>query len=193
MKENETKEVITNEVENIVDNVAESNYHGIIKNLIANGCKRIKSLKIKNVTYEEKTTTSGKDMTQVAITLTTPIRGFVTNDNGQTWKEGMTNTIFTSLYAIGGAFKEDEELGWMANTINKNPKILNLILNGANIDVIQQDIAAGEIFVNPFSTRNDATELTYDHDVIINHVVKFNLGKQGLKMADKLADKLMDI
>ena len=193
MNENETKEVMTNEVENIIDNVVESNYHSVIKNLLANGCKRIKSLKIKNVTYEEKTTSSGKDMTQVAITLTTPIKGFVTNDYGQTWKEGMTNTIFTSLYAIGGAFKEDEELGWMANTINKNPKILNLILNGANIDVIQQDIAAGEIFVNPFSTRTDATELTYDHDVIINHVVKFNLGKQGLKMADKLADKLMDI
>ena len=193
MNEKETKEVTMNEVENVMDNVAESNYQGVIKSLIANGCKRIKSLKIKNVTYEEKTTSSGKDMTQVAITLTTPIRGFVTNDNGQTWKEGMTNTIFTSLYAIGGAFKEDEELGWMANTINKNPKILNLILNGANIDVIQQDIAAGEVFVNPFSTRTDATELTYDHDVIINHVVKFNLGKQGLKMADKLADKLMDI
>ena len=44
-----------------------------------------------------------------------------------------------------------------------NRQALNLIFNGGSIDILQQEIVAGEQFTNPFSTRNDATVQVYDH------------------------------
>lgn len=172
-----------NEVNNASVNVS---YQNIIKKLIAFGCKRINSVRIKNVNFTEK-----DNYTMISFTLASTIRGFVSKDGGVTYEEGQTNTIFTSLYAIVGALKEDEELGWMANSFLENPQALNLIFNGSTVDILQQEVSAGEEFKNPFSTREDIEPQVYDHDLIINHILGFKLGKVGMKMADRLADKLM--
>lgn len=172
-----------NEVNNVSNGVT---YQNIIKKMIASGCKRINSVRIKNVNFTEK-----DNYTMISFTLASTIRGFLSKDGGVTYEEGLTNTVFTSLYAIVGALKEDEELGWMANALIENPQALNLIFNGATIDILQQEIAAGEEFKNPFSTREDVEPQVYDHDLIINHILGFKLGKVGIKMADRLADKLM--
>ena len=162
------------------------NYKNIIKKLIANGCKRVNSVRIKNVNFTEK-----DDYTMISFTLDSNIAGYVSDDDGITYHKGETNILFTSLFAITGAFKEDEELSWMANHLLKNPNVINLILNGATVDILQQEISAGEEFVNPFTTKRDPEPRVYDHDIIINHVINFKLGKIGWKMADKLADKLL--
>ena len=177
---------VENGAENASNEMVNVSYQNCIKKLIATGCKRINSIRIKNVNFTEK-----DNYTMISFTLSTPIRGFVSNDNGVTYQEGMTNTLFTSLYAIVGAIKEDDELGWMANALLDNPQALNLIFNGGSIDILQQEIVAGEQFTNPFSTRNDAIVQVYDHDVIINHIIGFKLGKTGEKMAARFADKLM--
>lgn len=177
---------VENGAENASNEMINVSYQNCIKKLIAAGCKRINSVRIKNVNFTEK-----DNYTMISFTLSTPIRGFVSNDNGVTYQEGMTNTLFTSLYAIVGAVKEDDELGWMANALLNNPQVLNLIFNGGSIDILQQEIVAGEQFTNPFSTRNDVTVQVYDHDVIINHIIGFKLGKTGEKMAARFADKLM--
>lgn len=177
---------VENGAENASNEMINVSYQNCIKKLIAAGCKRINSVRIKNVNFTEK-----DNYTMISFTLSTPIRGFVSNDNGVTYQEGMTNTLFTSLYAIVGAIKEDDELGWMANALLDNPQALNLIFNGGSIDILQQEIVAGEQFTNPFSTRNNTTVQVYDHDVIINHIIGFKLGKTGEKMAARFADKLM--
>ena len=182
---NEVAEEVINEVANEA-NVEVTGYQSIIKKLKASGCKLLSGLMIKNVNYTEE-----DNYTRVSFTLNRPIRGYVTDDNGETWKEGVTNIIFTSLYGIVGALKEDEELSWMSNALLNNPKILNMIFCGATINILQQDVVAGEEYSNPFSTRSDASTQIYDHDIIINHIIKFKLNKTGEKMADKLADKLM--
>lgn len=182
--------VVTNPVEENVHEVNNNSinvgYTNIIKKLIASGCKRINSVRIKNVNFTEN-----DNYTMVSFTLGSTIRGFISKDGGITYEEGQTNIIFTSLYAIVGALKEDEELGWMANALLNNPQALNLIFNGATVDILQQEISAGEEFKNPFSTRDDVESQVYDHNLIINHVLGFKLGKIGMKMADRLADKLM--
>ena len=183
---NPVENPVKNPVENPENESVDVSYKNIIKRLIASGCKRINSIRIKNVNFTEK-----DNYTMISFTLASAIRGFVSKDNGTTYEEGMTNTIFTSLYAIVGALKEDEELGWMANALLDNPQALNLIFNGSTVDIIQQEISAGEEFKNPFSTREDVEPQVYDHNLIINHIIGFKLGKVGMKMADHLADKLM--
>lgn len=167
-------------------NAIVADYKNIVKKLIASGCKRINSVTIKNVNFTDK-----DDYTMVSFTLKNKIRGFVSTDEGATYHEGMTDIVFTSLFAIVGALKEDEELSWLGNALLENPQALNLILNGGTVDIIQQEVSAGEEFKNPFSTREDVEPKVYDHDIIINHIIGFKLGKTGLRMADRLADKLM--
>lgn len=169
-----------------IQNVGTADYKNIVKKLIASGCKRINSVTIKNVNFTDKA-----DYIMVSFTLKNKVRGFVSTDDGNTYHEGMTDIIFTSLFAIVGALKEDEELSWLGNALLENPQALNLILNGSTVDIVQQEVAAGEEFKNPFSTREDVELKVYDHNIIINHIIGFKLGKTGLKMADRLADKLM--
>lgn len=181
----ETAEVVVDEVNNFeTDEIV--TYSNVIKKLIASGCKSIKSIRVKNVNYTEN-----DNYTMVSFNIGTPIEGFVSNDGGVTYERGKTNIIFTSTYAIAGTLKEDEELGWMANALVENPKALNLIFNGCTIDIIQQEVVAGEEYKNPFSTRTDIEPQVYDHDIIINHIVGFKLGKVGSAMALRLADKMM--
>ena len=163
-------------------------YKNTIKKLIATGCKRINGVRIKNVNFTEK-----DNYTMISMTLASPIRGMITKDQGATYEVGMTNVIYTSLYAITGALKEDEEKAWMANALLQNPQALNLIFNGGTIDILQQDIASGQEFVNPFTTQENPEPQVYDHDIIINHLIKFELGKTGTMMSMRLADKLMGL
>lgn len=161
-------------------------YQNIIKKIIASGAKRINSVRVKNVNSTEK-----DNYTMISLSLAAAIKGFVTKDGGATYEEGATSTMFTSLYAIAGALKEDEELGWMANALLEHPEALNLILNGSTVDVLQQEVKAGEEYKNPFTTREDAEAQVFDHDVIINNIIGFKLGKSGARFSERLADKLM--
>lgn len=180
---NVTIEETVENVENVTTN-EEMTYEKIIRKVLAEGATRKNNIRIKNVNYDEK-----DNYTRVSFTLATKVPGYVSEDNGNTWKLGLTNVIFTSLYAIVGAIKEDENLGWMANTLLENPKALNPILNGANIDIIQQEVEHGKPYINPFSSSKTPT--TFDNDNVVNHVVKFKLSDTGKRMADMLAMKSM--
>ena len=162
-----------------------TSYKDIIKKALSQGAKRINGLRVKNVNFSEE-----DNYTRVSFTVDKPIPGNVLQADGS-YKIGLTNTIFTSLYAIAGALKEDEELGWMANALLENPKALNLIFNGCVIDVLQQIVEAGEEYYNPFTTKENALPQVFDHTTPINNIIKFKLGKTGQRMADTLAVKMM--
>lgn len=183
---NPVASVETQQGEPVMANLGGNRYENVIKGILANGGKRINGIRVKNVNVTEK-----DNYVMVSFTLGSEIRGFISDDNGATFKEGKTVTLFTSLYAIAGAMKEDEDLSWMANALLQHPEALNLILNGATIDIVQQDVPQGVEHRNPFTTQQKVEGNVYDHDVIINNVVKFKLGNTGLRFADKLADKLL--
>lgn len=182
-KSEETVEPTSNAIVPSNNDVSTQN---VIKKLLASGCKRISSVRVKNVNSTEK-----DNYTMVSFSLGTAIKGHVSNDGGATFEEGVSNTLFTSLFAIAGALKENDELGWMANALLQAPQALNLIFNGCTIDIVQQEIEAGEEYVNPFTTRTDSEPRVYDHKTYINHIVDFKLGKTGERMADRLADKML--
>lgn len=160
-------------------------YDAIIKGIIANGGKKLNGIRVKNVNFDEK-----DNYTMVSFTLSEKIPGFV-QENG-VYKEGMTNVVFTSMYAIAGALKEDEEKAWLANHLLAHPKALCPLFAGAIVDIVQQKVEAGTPYSNPFSTRADAETSIYDHDIIINNVIRFKFGKMGEKAADKLMNIMLD-
>ena len=189
-KEATTAPVETNAVET-TETTATNNsilgYRDIIAKMIREGGTLIKNNRIKNVNVTQK-----DNHVMVSFTLTNKIKGFIPVEEGSDeYVEGMTNIIFTSLPAVLGAMKEDEDLAWMANSINKSPNILNLVLNGASINIIQELLPAGVEYFNPFSTKVNQEARVYDHDTYINNVLDFKLSRVGGTMADKIANMII--
>lgn len=167
--------------------VAKVTYADKIKNLIVAGGRMYKGLRVKNVLSSEE---DNYDRVTMVIDGVVPAK--TSPDNGLTFTTGTSSNIFTSTFALAGTVKEDEDLSFLANYIISSPKIVNLLFNGSQIDIIQMTYPANVPIVNPFSTKENDNSRIYDHEVIINYIVKIKPGKTGLKMIDKLADKIME-
>ena len=172
---------VENAVDNAVDNAAEISYLNTIKKLIASGCKRINNVRIKNVNCTEK-----DNYTMISLTLANQVKGFVSEDGGITYKEGMTNVIFSSTYSLASVIKNDEDLAFCANTLVESPNAFEVVLSGATIDIIQQPVAADELYKNPFST-SDSEGVALGHDTIINHVINIVPSKRAMAVLDRVA------
>lgn len=177
---------INSPVEGNGEVVASNNYLSIIKQLIADGAKKISKLVIKNVNV-----TDLDNYTRVSLTLTSKVPAYVSNDNGITFEKSESNIIFTSSFAIAAAFKENADLAWLGGFVATNPKMLPIILCGSEVTVLQREYSAGEEIINPFSTRTDTIPMVYDHDIIINDIIDIKLGKTGEKMANQFATAMM--
>lgn len=168
--------------------VRTSDYDAIIKDIIAAGGKKLPGIRVKNANFTEK-----DNYTMVSFTLANKVRGYVRDEETGVYKEGMTNVIFTSLFAICGALKEDDEKAWIANHLLNHPTALPLLFAGSTIDIVQTEVAAGVTYRNPFSTRDNVEGVSYDHETIINNVIKVRFGKMGEIAASRLMDKMLDL
>ena len=186
----EQENVQTETQQNAVEQVeGQKTFKDVIKDLIANGARRYNGLKIKNVKISEE-----DNYTRVTLVIHPSIPGMVgrmLSDGSTEWKLGLTNNIFTSTFALAGMLKEDDEKGWLADTLAENPKAINIIMNGGTVDIIQQTVKEGVPYKNPFSTRDDVEETVFQRDTIINYVVAFKYGPNGQRFADTLAIKMM--
>ena len=153
------------------DNGQEKSYKQIIKDLLANGWKAKKNLRVRNVTITKK---EGYDM--LTFVVEPPVAGYIINENGD-YVEGTTNNIYSSTFAVSGVLKETEDLGWLAQNIIAKPKLANHIFTGGSIDVIFKKVEEGEEFANPFSSSAEPTEMP--HDTYIYYITSLRQSKNG--------------
>lgn len=158
----------------------------IIAELLKNGGKSVKNLKVKNVTV-----THCENYVRLGITLDKPVTGMITKDNGVTYEEGETNIIFVSLYSITSLLKDNDDAAFAANHLVEHPEAMNIVLSRASLDVIQEIVEAGVEYKNPWSTNAEAT--VFDHKTIITHVTDVTLSEFAIRKLDKLADSLLGI
>lgn len=159
----------------------------VIKDLLANGCKRIVNMRVKSAKVTEK-----DNYTMVSLTLDKPIAGYVSDEDG-VFEKGETNVIFASTYSLAATLKESDDTAFAANTLIENPKGFEVILAGARIDIIQQEVSADELYVNPFSSRSEEEGESLGHDTIINHVVSINPSSNARDLLKLMALKMMGI
>ena len=155
----------------------------IINELLKNGSKEVKNLKVKNVTV-----TVLENYTRLGLTLDKPVEGYVAQEDG-TYEKGETNVIFVSAFAIASVLKDNDDTAFAANHLVEHPEAMNVLLSRATIDIIQEPVVAGTEYRNPWSTNSDAT--VFDHDTIINHLTGIKLSEFGMKKLDTLADKML--
>ena len=178
--------IVPAEVEPQVEQVeqVESTFNEVVKSLKKKFGNPKKCI-VKNINFEEFET-----YRRVSFTLRNEVDGYRQDTNGD-WIKGKTNIIFSSAYAIAGVLKENDELAWLGNVILSNPNCMNLLFSAAELSIIQQEIPAGEDYINPFSSNGEAT--SKDYDWIVNHVVDIKLSKVGQKVYDKLMDNILSM
>lgn len=143
----------------------------------------VKDLVVRNINVTECETYN-----RVAITLDKPVKAMVAKEDGS-YIEGESNIIFVGNYSIVGALRENDDVAFAGNHLIQHPKALNVVLSGAKINIIQEAVTAGQEYTNPFSSNGAPTVV--QHDSFYNHVFDIRLSAFGLKMLDKLAEKMM--
>lgn len=159
----------------------------IVETLIKNGAKQLKNLVVKNVTV-----TPQENYVRVALSVDKPIRGFVSQEDGS-YAEGETKVIFVSLFSIAALLRDDEEASFAVNHLLTNPEAAQVLLAGAKIAVLQEDVKEGTEYKNPWSEAKDATVTTMSHDTIINHVIDIELTKRAYTLLDRLAMSMLGV
>lgn len=158
----------------------------VIAQLMNEGATPVKNLKVKNVTV-----TPMENYVRLALTLDKPVKGFVSDDDGATYHEGETNVIFISMYTVASLLKDDDDAAFAVNHLLENTNSMSVILSRATINILQQTVAKGEAYKNPWS--ENAEDTVFDHDTIINHLIDIKLSDMAVRKLDKIADSLLGI
>lgn len=175
----------TNEDKGVVVSKIKSNKQ-VVAELLAKGCNKIAGIRVRSSIVTPK-----DNYVMVSLSLERGIPGYVSDGEG-VFTKGETATVFASSYSIASILKDNDETAWAANQLIQNPKGLEVILAGAKVDLVQEEVAADEIYKNPFSSSNvDGQSL--GHDTIINHVVKIEICQKAKQMLNMLAMNMMGI
>lgn len=90
---------------------------------------------------------------------------------------GRTHNAVVSAYAVSAVMKDSPKTAVFAQRVAEGSDVANILFAGGTIDLLMEYVAAGETYVNPFSTA--ATETVFDRDHVIIHVLALNLGEAG--------------
>lgn len=156
----------------------------VVAELIKNGATQVKGVTVKNVTVKAM-----ESYIRLGITLDKEVKGYRQNESGE-YEESTTRVIFVSAFSIAALLKENDDAAFAANHLVTHPDAMAMILSRAKLDIIQQAVAAGEDYRNPFASENSDSTV-FDHDTIINHVVGIELSDFSKKRLDKLADMML--
>lgn len=149
------------------------------------GAKAEKGLIIKNVTV-----TDCDSWTRIALTLNREVAGPVSDEEGN-WAMGTTNVVFLSLYSVIGVLKNTDDTIAVASYIASHPTALQVILNGATVEILQQEVKANATYVNAFTGQE--TEHEADHDSLFNHLVSIEFTDRSRRAIEKIEDKLLGL
>lgn len=177
-----TKKTVKNEFFNMSVNE-------ICQEAVKNGGKIVKSVKIEDAVVSIDDAAEDKPV-QVTIKFEEPcVKAFVANEDG-VFEEKVVDYIVVRTYAISGLFKKARK-GYLGRYIVRKPTALELLLPGAEVDILQQPLAANTWYYNPFSTKETTTARRYATDRIINNVVGIVFDAQGKRQIEKIEDKLL--
>lgn len=175
----------TNEDKGVVVSKIKTNKQ-VVAELLAKGCNKIAGIRVRSSIVTPK-----DNYVMVSLSLERGIPGYVSDGEG-VFTKGETATVFASSYSIASVLKDNDETAWVANQLIQNPKGLEVILAGAKVDLVQEEVAADEIYKNPFSS-SDVDGQSLGHDTIINHVVKIEICQRAKQMLNMLAMNMMGI
>lgn len=160
-------------------------FNDAVASLRKAGAKAEKDIIIKNVTV-----TDCESWTRIALTLNREVAGPVSDEEGN-WSMGQTRVVFLSLYSVLGLLKNTDDTLAVASYIASHPTALQIILSGAKVEILQQEVKAHATYVNAFT--GEETEHDSDHDSLFNHLVSIEFTDKARRGIEKIEDKLLGL
>ena len=152
----------------------------------------LKKVKANNVVTTTVRNINVTDMTtwqRVSITLNTPVKGYIADDDGN-YSEGEVNVIFVSSFSVVAAFRNNPKTAFAGNYIAEHPNCLQVLLSGAKIEIVQEAVSEGKEYTNPWS--NNPTPVPVQHDSYYNHITDIiELSDVSVELLKELARMIM--
>lgn len=152
----------------------------------------LKKVKANNVVTTTVRNVNVTDMTtwqRVSITLNTPVKGYVADEEGN-YSEGEVNVIFVSSYSIIAAFRNNPKAAFASNYIAEHPNCLQVLLSNAKIEIVQEAVTEGQEYTNPWSSNPTPTPI--EHDSYYNHITSImELSDISVELLKELARMIM--
>lgn len=146
--------------------------------------ENVKDLVVRNINTQDMTT-----WTRVSITLDKPVKGYVVDQDTGEYIIGTNNIIYVSTFSLIAAMRENPDLAFAGNHLIEHPTAIGVVFSGAKIDVILEKVTENQEYKNPFSVNG--AESIIEHDNYFAHIYNIRLSERGLKMIDKIADKML--
>ena len=143
-----------------------------------------------NVTIVNVTVTSLDKWTRIALTLNREVNGSVIDEENN-WTMGKTRVVFISLFSILSLLKNTEDTLAITSHIANHPSALQVILVGAKVELLQQEVKAHSTYTNVFT--GEESEHDCDHDSIFNHIVSIDFTEKNRRAIEKIEDKLLGL
>ena len=152
----------------------------------------LKKVKANNVVTTTVRNINVTDMTtwqRVSITLKTPVKGYVADEEGN-YSEGEVNVIFVSSFSVIAAFRNNPKTAFAGNYIAEHPNCLQVLLSGAKIEIVQEAVTEGQEYINPWSSNPTPTPV--EHDSYYNHITNImELSDISVELLKELARMIM--
>ena len=146
--------------------------------------------KSEHVTIVNVTVTDCGNWTRIGLTLNNEVNGAVSDNEGN-FSIGKTRVVFISLFSIIGLLKNTEDTLAITNYIASHPSALQVILSGAKVELLQQEVKAHSTYTNAFT--GEESEHDYDHDSIFNHIVSIDFSEKSCRAIERIEDKLLGL
>ena len=143
-----------------------------------------------HVTIMNVTVTDCGNWTRIGLALNNEVNGAVSDSEGN-FSIGKTRFVFISLFSIIDLLKNTEETLAIASHIYSHPSALQVILVGAKIELLQQEIKAHATYTNVFT--GEESEHNCDHDSIFNHIVSIEFTEKAIRGIERIEDKLLGL
>lgn len=150
----------------------------VVAELVKNGAVRVNDIIVKSATVKEL-----DEWARVVLKVNKDVKQNVQNED-ETYSIGTGRTIFVSSFSIGAILGEMEKVALFKRMIMDSPCVLESILSFAKISIVQEEVAAGTEYVNPFSDTGHTSVI--QHDTVISHVISIELGEEGEALIDML-------
>lgn len=164
----------------------------VLKKTCADGRKAIKVEKVKvlNLHITDKRE-EGKDQIMLSFTTDKEFDTYRADENGA-YAPSKTNVIFPSYFGIAAVLREDPIISPLVDFVLENDLAMKVLLNNSIVTVIQEPIAKGEVYNNPYSSKQNNSDPS-DHDWYAYHVDSIELNDIAKNYVDKMICKALGI
>lgn len=153
-------------------------YEEAVAATIADNGKEFKGVRINRASYAKRVE-DGHEI--VTLTTNTPVARYVADpENPDVFTKQMSRTFVVSLFSFVAVMSQMEDAQVLAGRIAKKPMLIETLIPGSIVNIVQREVKADTPFMNFFNGR----ETTLEHDAIVTDITKIELSKFAFNLLD---------